>query len=428
MADQEGRSGSPFKLFKWIGAAACALLLGMGVWVFGRAPPAAVPAPTPPEVSLTPPSGLNPFETTARTRVNAPVAGAKGSVVDLCGVGKVSVDSDDPTAISQYLEALTEKRRARWSAALLNSDNLRARAVGLFLQGSGDPKMEQPATQAARDELVQLAVGAGDPAVYALALQRCDRMNEFADSSSGACPQISWRGWARLDPDNAVPWLMVAGVAHAAHDSAAENDAFNQASKSHTVDSYNDSLFGFSESTLPDDVTPLERSFIGIEMIGIEAASFAPQYSIASRHCSVAAVQDSDVKQQCDALAELLIGKGSNLITLMIGESIGKRVGWPAARVDALEREKKATMQSLEQLTPIDDSDPWSCAAVNRFSDYLDLRSRLGELAAARELRERSGESVDELARKWTEFEEKRRARATEELTRAQESQASAQP
>ena len=201
MADQEGRSGSQFKPSRWIFAAACALLLGLGLWIFGRSPPPAMPAPksaeVPPDVPSRAPSSLNPFESIARARIDAPAASDKGGDVDICGIGKVTVDGNDPMAISRYVEALTEKTSVRWGTALLNSDNLRARAVGLFLQGLQDPKTEQPATQAARDELVQLAVGAGDPAIYALALQRCNRMNEFADSSSGACPEISWRGWAR---------------------------------------------------------------------------------------------------------------------------------------------------------------------------------------------------------------------------------------
>jgi hypothetical protein len=420
MADQEGRSGSQFKLFKWIGAAACALLLGMGVWVFGRAPPAAVPPPKSAEAPFSGPPDINPLESTARARAIVPAASIKAGNVDFCGIGKVTLDGNDSMASYHYLEALTEKTQARWSAALLNSDNLRARAVGLLLQGIGDPKMEQPATQAAHDELVQLAAGAGDPAIYALALQRCNRMNTFADSSSGACPQISWRGWARLDPDNAVPWLMVAGVAHAAHDSAAENDAFNQASKSLKVDAYDDSLFAFSQSTLPDDVTPLQRSYIGTEMIGIEAAAFGPQYSIALHHCSVAAMQDISVKQQCVALAELLINKGTNLIAFGIGEAIGRQAGWPTVRVNALEQEKNALMQSFrQQFEPGDDPNPWSCASVKRFNDYLDLRGRVGEIALARESLERSGESVEELARKWTESIEKMRAKAAEEQAQA---------
>ncbi len=429
MADQEGRSASKFRVSRWIGAAACALLLGLGLglWVFGRSPPAAVPAPksaeVPPDVASIAPAGLNAFESIARARINAPPASEKTGEVDVCGVGKVTVDGNDPMSIPRTVEALTEKTRARWNASLLNSDIPRARAVGLFLQGVHDPKTEQPETQAARDELVQLAVGAGDPAIYALALQRCDRMNVFADSTSGTCQEISWRGWARLEPDNAVPWFMVAGVAHAGHDAAAEKDAFDRASKSHQVDSYNDSLFAFSESTLPVDATPLERSFIGIEMIGIEAAGFAPQYSIASHYCSVDAMRDADVKRQCDALAELLVGQGKNLITLGTGEAIGRRVGWPAARVDALEREKNAVMQSFQQFEPGDDPNPWSCAAVKRFNDYLNLRGQFGEIALARDLRERSGESVDDLARQWTEFLEKIRARAAAE--QAQEAAAS---
>ena len=218
---------------------------------------------------------------------------------------------------------------------------------------------------------------------------------------------------------------MVAGVAHAANDTAAEKDAFSRASNAHKVDSYDDSLFTVSTSTLPEDATPLERSFIGVKLIGVEAATPAPQYSVALHYCSVGAMPDVDVKQQCDALAELMVGRGNNMITFAIGEAIGKRVGWPAARVDALEQEKNAMMQAQRQFEP-GDADQWSCASVKRFNDYLELRGRFGEIELARELRERSGESVEELAREWTESIEKMRAKATEEQARAQATEAPA--
>lgn len=80
-------------------------------------------------------------------------------------------------------------------------------------------------------------------------------------------------------------------------------------------------------------------------------------------------------------------------------------------------------MQSFQQFEPGDDPNPWSCAAVKRFNDYLNLRGQFGEIALARDLRERSGESVDDLARQWTEFLEKIRARAAAE--QAQEAAAS---
>ncbi|HEY0749140.1 MAG TPA: hypothetical protein VGD63_20725 [Steroidobacteraceae bacterium] len=326
--------------------------------------------------------------------------------VDFCGIGKVAIDAKDPLANSHYLEGATEKTRARWVSSLLDSGNLRARAAGLFLQGAftTDYESEQPDTQEARDELVRLAVGAADPVIYSMAVYRC---NGYSADSSAACRQVSWDGWARMDPDNAVPWLVLAANAQSSNDPAAGAEAFNHAAKARQLDGYVDSLFAIAETELPKDASALERSFFAVQVIGAEAATVAPQYSIASKRCSLDAMKESGVKQQCNDVAELMVGKGKTVLDFAVGESIGKRVGWPAARLDALEQEKNAMLASVMQVAPMGDPQPWSCTSVARLNDWADLRSQLGEIGAARVLRERSGESISELARKHTEAMER---------------------
>jgi hypothetical protein len=117
--------------------------------------------------------------------------------------------------------------------------------------------------------------------------------NAYAAPANGACQQISVSDWARMDADNAAPWLLLAGQARAKNDMAAEADAFDRAAQAHRINSYSDSLSGVAESELPTDATALERWYFSIELIGIESASVLPQYSVASKHCSVEAMQDS---------------------------------------------------------------------------------------------------------------------------------------
>jgi hypothetical protein len=196
---------------------------------------------------------------------------------------------------------------------------------------------------------------------------------------------------------------------------AAEADAFGRAAQAHRINSYNDSLSGFAESELPTDVTALERWYFSIELIGIESASVLPQYSMASKHCSVEAVQDSQVREQCSELAELLVTRGTTLLYLGTGENIGARTGWSARRVRDLAQERDALMQAIVQATstrmptatPADDSDLWSCQRVEFGNIYMRQRVQLGEVGAARDALERSGESVQELAQKQNEFIEK---------------------
>ncbi|HEX3398346.1 MAG TPA: hypothetical protein VHS76_16695 [Steroidobacteraceae bacterium] len=337
-------------------------------------------------------------------------------MVDFCGLGKVRLDADAPAADEtdtnepgaeyRFLEALSEKARARWLAALLDSGNLRARVAGLFLEGKfADFKSQHVTAQEARDELVQLAVGANDPAIYSMAVYMCQSRAE--GSGSGACRQISWQAWARADPDNVFPWLALAGMARTNNDPAAESDAFNHAAQAHRSDTYMDSQLALAQSLFPADVSALERSVIATQVIGIEAALPMPPYHPLLKHCAIAAMQDAGVKEQCETLAEILTAHSGSILDFAMGLAIGKRAGWPAAQIDAMEQEKDAMMESIMRVTPPGDADPWSCAGVARLNDYVSLRNQLGEIGAARVLGERSGASVPELARRYAEDMEK---------------------
>jgi hypothetical protein len=351
--------------------------------------PAAVSADPPPPVghsiAVTPP---------ARTGIGT---------VEICGHGKIPVDPGDARAIHQVVGALTKTAGTRWLAALQNSGDLRARVAGLWLDGKltgGDPL--QPVTEQTRDAVVELAAGAADPAVYAMALSMCGTFPGTA--SDGACARISLQRWADLDPANAVPWLVLAGNARRRHNDREEADAFSQAAVASKVDSYSDSLYAFAEPEMPRDATPLERSFLAVEVVGVEAALSLPQGSVLSQRCSDASVQDTLIRQQCSSLAELLVTRGTTLMDLGLGARIGARAGWSPERVRELMQDRNALEQVIMQVTPADSETLWTCEAVGRMNAYMALRARKGELGAAWELLEQSGETVPELARKYTEY------------------------
>ena len=390
---------------KWILALLMLALLGtLGLWFWGHSHPTAAPAPT----SGSTPAQRPPLGTTPPLKPPSRAAGASPDNVrnvDICGFGKVPLNASDSMAAFKYIGAQSKKTAAKWLATLLDGDDYRARAAGLFLEGKLNADAStQPMAEQTRDALVQLAAGAGDPAVYAMALYACD--GSFGDAPEGTCRRISANGWARLDPDNATPWLMLAGIARATHDAAAESDAFQHAAKAHSTDSYTFSMYGFAEAALPADVSPVERSYFATEVIGIEAAQRLVQYTAALQHCSKDAVQDANVRQQCNAVAELLI-KGPTLLDSAIGASIGARAGWPVQRVNRLKMEREALMEITMRTALIDKDAPWSCGAVQRGNAYLSELLRLGEMGAARDALDRSGETVPELAQKWADDMEK---------------------
>jgi hypothetical protein len=70
--------------------------------------------------------------------------------------------------------------------------------------------------------------------------------------------------------------------------------------------------------------------------------------------------------------------------------------------ITPLERAYLAT-QAIVRQTPSDNDTLWTCDAVSRLNAYMIQRVRLGELGAARDILERSGESVEEMARQYTQ-------------------------
>ncbi len=332
-------------------------------------------------------------------------AGAKVEI-EFCGLGKVAFHADDDLAVGRYLGGLSKPVARRWLAALLNSDDNRARAAGMFLEGKIDGAGFQPMAEQTRDALVQLAVGSGDPAVYATAVSAC---NTYRDSAKGACERISLLAWTRLDPDNATPWLLVAGNANAQGNAAAAADAFSHAARAGKVDSYNFSLLAYAEPELPQAATPLERWSMAINANGMEATIEMPQYRIASQHCSAVSLEDNGLHKQCSELAEVFTSKGTNLIDFGFGAGLGRRAGWPEERVAGLFRERDALMQVMMQAVPTGVDNQWNCSAVELGNAYVRELVQLGELGAAREALDRSGETVQELAQKWREFLEKLR-------------------
>jgi hypothetical protein len=403
MRDEESHSRSRAGAWKWISGVIVGVLAALGLWLWLRSHPyppalAKIARSAQPAVAAWPPY-------TRMPAVTVPRAPAKTSEIEVCGVGKVKIDPNDPMAAGKYIADLSNKSRLRWLLALRNSDDYRARAAGLFLTDIiTDHGNNQVAAQEARDELVQLAVGVNDPAVYALAIYKCS--TNIEDPAAGACGQVSASGWARRDPDNAVPWLMVAGEARANNNTMVESDAIRDAAKAHKTDSYADSLFAFAEPEIPTDATAVERAYFAIDVIGVEAATATPQFIAGTKHCSSDALQDSTARLQCSALAELFVTDGRTLLDFWRGVAIGIRAGWPKERVTALTEEKDALMQVSTQVLP-ENADPWSCDNVNRLNAFMGQVGRLGEMGATREALDRSGETVPELAAKWTAYLER---------------------
>ncbi len=325
-------------------------------------------------------------------------APARGAKAQICGSEHAPLDTTDPFAVARYLEAMTHATAQRWLAALRDSDDTRERAAGLLLEGALPANGEAlPLQDATRNALVEFAVGAGDPLVYAFAWNACRLPG--GDAPDSACAQLSLATWVRLDADNAVPWLLLADKARDQHDAGAEVEAFEHASAAHRVDSYQTSLLKLAAPALPQDVSALTRWYLELTAVGIEAGMRLPYAHEALLECAAAGT----TRPQCAALAEMMVAKATTLDDLGMGARVGALAGWPAARVAAIIEERDALLQALAESTPTRAQDQWSCEGVRLGDVYLTERVRSGELAAARSALQHSHQTPAALAQQHRE-------------------------
>jgi hypothetical protein len=305
------------------------------------------------------------------------------SGIEVCGFGNVPATTADANDINQYVLEKTRKTYDRWKAALLDSSDLRVRTIGLALQWTESRREDSVAqTDESRAELVQLAAGGSDATVYGIAAGLCQ--TGFADTdAAAACQRLSLTEWARLDPDNMVPWIALAQAARTRGDTRAEASAFARAAAARKIDNFSESLLSFAINEMPQGATPLEKLALTIELIGAEAAWGRPVVEI-MRYCSVDAVKQDEPRKECNAVAELLVGPGTTLLDVGLGGRLGERVGWPAERVQKIAAEKDA----LLQLAISNERNPWSCDTVSRTNALIAERAQVGELEALRELRD----------------------------------------
>ena len=389
--------------WKWISAILFAAVVGLGWWLRQRPSRPAVPGP----IAAVPPSAPAPLASPWPAGISSSTVGAvrkadHSDEIDVCGVGKVKLDRDDLAAFGNYFDALTKNARLHWLATLHNSDDYRARASGLYLEGMLDRDSPQKDAGAARDELVQLAVSTKDPAIFALAYTKCIK-NGDGFAAQDACPQLNLDDWARADADNAVPWLQLAAKARREGDGTGEAAAMAHAAQAHQYQPYTWSVFPFAQAAMPNDITPTDRWILSTQVIGVEAAMPAPHQPL-FQYCSRDAQSDLAARQQCNALAELIVGKAATLLDLSVGKSLGERVGWPTVRVDKLTQEVNASMWAVNELTGTDPKQQWSCDSVARGNAYISQLGELGERGLARQAIENSGETVAELSRRYDEW------------------------
>jgi len=316
--------------------------------------------------------------------------------VEVCGLGWVKAQADgsvDPNVLERASRATDA--RAGIVAALRADQNELSQAAGLWLS-----MIDAGADIAQiRDALARAVVSSTDPQAYALAFNVC-RGNP---RNEGACQMLSASQWARLDPGNATPWLTLLSEAKARKDRAAEDEALYRIGTSQRSDT------GFFaapalavNAASGDDLSVLAAWSVAVEMIGYASAWSIPSYQHVVAGCKGVALNDTNRRQTCSAIADVLSDHSNSFVDQMMGVAIGKQLGRPAARREWQSDEYAAYVASLGRQS-------LACADLRRGLDDLRRKASVGEAGALREWVMQSGKRPEDFARE-ARFRQKQQA------------------
>jgi hypothetical protein len=216
---------------------------------------------------------------------------------------------------------------------------------------------------------------------------------------------LSIKQWTLIDADNAAPWILLAKSAFVHRDYTGQAESLARAALAEKLDWYGDSLYAFSQSALPQDLSSLQRATLTAEAIQTQK-NWAEPKSWLWVYCSPPNTAPGGNRHDvCDSLAKLILKKGTTFADMKLGMNIGKRVSWPKDRLDALTDERDVLLQvaaemgsSLPTRTP--NTDASYCNDLKRYNDYYSQVASLGELVTTRDALKKSGMTIQEMVHK----------------------------
>ncbi len=234
--------------------------------------------------------------------------------------------------------AAAEARATTWRAQAADLLDARSRAdaaqqaAALLVGASLRPEQRRDRIE----RLAGLATSHADARIYAMAEEGC---KDLLDDWASACHLIAAAQWAQLEPDNAVPWLLVAERARAQGDAATEDDAMYRASHAARSDSRADVVKGLVDQMLAQAsiAPPLRETALAA---GWQAQADWSWWSTAQAlHYCVAddrVLADPDRAATCDRLAGIQARSTSSPVELATAHAIGRRLRWAQGRLDGL--------------------------------------------------------------------------------------------
>jgi hypothetical protein len=280
--------------------------------------------------------------------------------VDVCGYGWVTQDAFE--GIQAEARKAADNVFGRLKAKLAASRDERESAVGLYLQGS-------------TDKLVRMASGSRDPQVYALAFLSCNY------ATAGPCALLSAAQWAEIEPDNGLPWLLVASSA--GNDSVTRNQAIYRASNARHLDGHSPDLVAMLQWPDLRNQAPQTRSALADELQGMQSTLPMPLYTPFIQFCRDSSPGDATRSNVCSNLSRVLL-EDRTMLGFSTGITLAGLAGRPADEVKALRQKKTEYQAALTAALQKKTDGPHSgCEDQAEYEHWAADYARLGDRGVA---------------------------------------------
>ncbi len=347
--------------------------------------------------------------------LQAKVASLMKEGVEVCGMS--------PTEAAYYFASggkiggrpeATAALLAEAAGAIVQSTDARERATALYIQAylaqsaGGEerelkdrecktPDCRRALTEAwaesrrnAAAPLADLARQSNNPAIYAAAVHVCQK------DEAGGCNGISYAGWAKLEPENAAPWMMLSEQAKANGDANARAEALRRIATASRVDFRLPDMAPIINAEAVKGTSAFAQSELVQTLLGQAAATSLIHGTALGNICIRADIWNDDRKALCDKLANMMIEIDRTAIGLMLATAVARKLGWPGDRMQALKDESDLIMGSW-----FDDVDPakrFSCEQLARDVQRGKDTLTVGERVVTKAWLAKSGKSMRELA------------------------------
>ncbi len=240
--------------------------------------------------------------------------------------------------------------------------------------------------------IVNLALSSTDADVYAAAMQVC------AGRNVGACAQISFASWAKLDPDNTFIWLGVANEAAKRGDDAAKLQAFERASQARGYSTRIQGLNNVLSTTMPNLPVWLQLELARKYASSPDSNLRGPDHAHFSR-CGKPKDLDPATREQCEILNAKIAEYDETSAGTYAAFLQGKELGWSTEKLQRIEDESKLLallpIEKIEEITPTT-----SCQESLKTSTLMQQFMFEGNRRALRDYVAKNGKSMRELAQK----------------------------